>query len=417
MGGSRSLPVFVFAVLVPALAAGDPPAGYYDGVDSSTQSALRSTLHDVIDDHIRFPYTSSNTDTWDILKLADQDPNDPNRILDVYKNASLAKQAGGNDFYNREHTWPNSYGFPDDGPANYPYTDCHGLFLSDIGYNADRGNMPFRSCDAGCTERTTLATNGRGGGSGVYPGNSNWFTGTGSTGTWETWTGRRGDVARALLYHDIRYEGGTHGVTGVSEPDLILTDNQNLIVGSGGSNASVAYMGMLATILKWHREDPVDDFERNRNDQIASFQGNRNPFIDHPELVSCLFEGDCGSFYTLAPCRLLDTRELDGPTTGSALASGVSRLFDLDGECGIPESAEAVAVNVTVLSPSSQGNLACYPGGQAPPGTSTVNFTPGLNRANSAVLTLAADGTLAIRPFLVDGGQVHVILDVSGYFD
>lgn len=421
MGGSRSLrrraSVFVFLGLVPALVAGDPPPGYYDGVDSSTQSALRSTLHNAIDDHIRFPYTSSNTDTWNILELADEDPNNPGRILDVYKNASFAKVGGGNDFYNREHVWPNSYGFPDDGPTNYPYSDCHGLFLSDIGYNSDRGNMPFRSCNAGCTERTTMVNDGRGGGSGVYPGNSNWFTGTGSSGTWETWHGRRGDVARALLYHDIRYEGGTHGVTGVSEPNLILTDNPSLIVGSGGSNASVAYMGLLSTILKWHREDPVDDLERRRNDQVASFQGNRNPFIDHPELASCVFEGDCGSFYTLSPCRLFDTRDPTGPSAGSALASGVPQLFDLDGECGIPESAESVAVNVTVLSPSAVGNLACYPGNQAPPGTSTINFMPGLNRANSAVLALAPDGTLAIRPFLADGGEVHVILDVAGYFD
>ena len=125
-----------------------PPGGYYDSVDDSDADTLRDTLHDVIDDHTRFPYSSSSTDTWDILKLADEDPNDSGRILDVYKNASYPKFNGGNDFYNREHTWPNSYGFPDnnDTPFNYPYTDCHQLFLSDIAYNSARPHHPFRNC-------------------------------------------------------------------------------------------------------------------------------------------------------------------------------------------------------------------------------------------------------------------------------
>ena len=101
------------------------PAGYYDSVDTSNPTVFRATLHAVIDDHLRYPYTSSSTDTWDILEMASEDPSNTNNILDVYKNASYAKQGGGNTFYNREHTWPKSYGFPDDGSSNYPYTDCH----------------------------------------------------------------------------------------------------------------------------------------------------------------------------------------------------------------------------------------------------------------------------------------------------
>lgn len=103
----------------------------------------------------------------------------------------------------------------------------------------------------------------------MYPGNSNWRVGSGSTGSWETWRGRRGDVARALFYLDIRYEGGTHGDTGVSEPDLILTNDGSLIATSGGVNASVAYMGILSTLLAWHVEDPVDDRERDRNQVVS----------------------------------------------------------------------------------------------------------------------------------------------------
>ena len=74
----------------------------YLEVDIATQETMRATLHQAIDDHVRFPYTSTATDTWDILKLADEDPSDDTRILDVYKNASYPKADGGNDDYDRD---------------------------------------------------------------------------------------------------------------------------------------------------------------------------------------------------------------------------------------------------------------------------------------------------------------------------
>jgi endonuclease I len=194
------------------------------------------------------------------------------------------KIGGGTGPYNREHTWPNSYGFPNDGGTSYPYTDCHHLFLCDVAYNADRGNRPYGNCALGATERVTDFNDGQGGGAGVFPGNSNWFQGS----VWQTWNGRKGDVARAILYMDVRYEGGTHGITGAVEPDLIVTDNQSLIVTTGG-NASVAYMGLLSVLVQWNTEDPVDARERTHNDTVFSFQGNRNPFVDHPEWVNALF--------------------------------------------------------------------------------------------------------------------------------
>ncbi|MCL4838421.1 MAG: endonuclease [Thermoanaerobaculia bacterium] len=269
------------------------PVDYYRGVAATDAATLRATLHLAIDDHVKVPYTSAETDTWDVLNLADQDPVDTTSILDVYKNAVYTKIAGGTGVYNREHSWPNSYGFPSDGAGNYPYTDCHHLFASDTSYNSDRGNLPFGSCPAGCTERATLANHGVGGGSGVYPGNSNWF----SASAWETWSARRGDVARAQLYMDLRYEGGAHGATGAAEPDLRLTDDTGLIVGTGG-NATVAYMGRLAAILAWHLADPVDARERRRNEIVHTYQANRNPFVDHPVWVRCLWLGDCVSLWS-----------------------------------------------------------------------------------------------------------------------
>ncbi len=300
---SRVLPFLSAAVFlwVPTGAHAQAPVGYYDSVDATDQALLRTSLHLVIKDHTRFPYTASTTDTWDILEAADQDPSNPSNVLDVYMNASYAKQGGGNANYNREHVWPKSYGFPIDGDGNYPYTDCHHLHISDSGYNSARSNRPYRSCTTGCTEYTTNVNNGEGGGSGVYPGNSNWGTGAFTDGSWETWRGRRGDIARSMFYMDIRYEGGTHGITGFSEPDLILTDDAALIASNSGGNQSVAYMGMLAVLLQWHLEDPVDDLERNRHEVVYSYQGNRNPFIDNPQWVACLFQGSCASNTTLNP--------------------------------------------------------------------------------------------------------------------
>ncbi|MBD8526845.1 pre-peptidase C-terminal domain-containing protein [Pseudomarimonas arenosa] len=263
-------------------------SGYYAGVNTSSSSALRSSLHAIIDDHTRFPYSASTTDTWDVLEQADQDPLNSSRILDIYKNASYAKAGGGNDFYNREHTWPKSYGFPDDVPSNYPYTDMHMLMLSDSSYNSSRGNLPFGNCTASCTEYPTQANAGQGGGSGSFPGNSNWANGS----VWQVWSKLKGDVARAMFYMDVRYEGGTHGGSGAAEPDLRLTDNMSLVSASAG-NASVAYMGSLSVLLQWHAEDPPTEAEQLRNALIETYQGNRNPFVDHPEWVGCVFQSLC----------------------------------------------------------------------------------------------------------------------------
>lgn len=267
-------------------------SGYYSHVNTSSASQLRCSLHQTIRGHTAYPYSGGTTNTWTILEIADEDPNNAGRILDVYRNRSYAKGSeragtGTGITYNREHTWPNSLGFGsatgDLGLPYSPYTDTHMLYLSDTGYNADRGNKPYATCtqSSGCSERATEANNGFGGGSGTYPGNGNWFKGPdGNSGSFETWGHRKGDIARAVLYMAIRYEGGDDPNTGQSEPDLELTDDRSKIV---ITSASPAYMGLLSTLLAWHQADPPDAGERERNEVIYSFQGNRNPFIDHPE--------------------------------------------------------------------------------------------------------------------------------------
>lgn len=269
--------------------------GYYSRVNTSSASQLRCSLHETIKGHTAYPYSATTTDTWDILEIADEDPNNAGRILDAYRNRSYIKGSeragtGTGITYNREHTWPNSLGFGsatgDKGLPYAPYTDTHMLYLTDTTYNSDRGNKPYANCalSGGCGERATEANAGFGGGSGVYPGNSNWVKGPdGNSGSFEVWGHRKGDIARAVLYMAIRYEGGVHPANGQGEPDLELTDDRSKIV---ITSASPAYMGLLSTLLAWHQADPVDNAERERNEVIYSFQGNRNPFIDHPEWAS-----------------------------------------------------------------------------------------------------------------------------------
>src|SRR6185295_14752817 len=118
-------------------------------------------------------------------------------------------------------------------------------------------------------------------------------------------------------------------------------------------------------------------------------------------------------FYTVTPCRVLDTR-----STGPALASGVIRIVQVAGLCGIPAGAAAVSLNVAAVTPSSSGFITLFPGDGALPATSSVSFTGGSTRGNNAVLSLATDGTgtLAARALLAGGGQVDLIIDVNGFF-
>ncbi len=284
-----------------------PVLPYYINADPSTPITLRTTLHDIIKGHVSFPYSGGTTDTWDILSFADEDHNtavDLNNMVAekvwmVYRNISYTYNGGGQQSYNREHTWPKSLGFSNP-TNNAPRTDAHHLMMSDAGYNSSRGNKYYDNCnpsiDNTCTNASLQTTQYDGDGDGAteggntgstYPGNSNWTNNT----VFEAWNFRKGDVARAMFYMDVRYEGlGEVDSTGTTEPDLILTDNVSLIQGTAGSPA---YMGKLSTLLQWHIDDPVDDIERQRNEVVFSYQTNRNPFIDHPEWVACIFQNSC----------------------------------------------------------------------------------------------------------------------------
>ena len=122
-------------------------------------------------------------------------------------------------------------------------------------------------------------------------------------------------------------------------------------------------------------------------------------------------------FFSLTPCRLLDTRNPDGPSGGPALQNGVTRNFPAAGLCGVPATAKALAVNATVISPGGSGFLKTYPTGCLVPATSTLNFGTGQTRANNAVLALGTGGQVAVLPSVTGGGTAHLALDVVGYFE
>ena len=150
---------------------------------------------------------------------------------------------------------------------------------------------------------------------------------------------------------------------------------------------------------------------------VADLDGNGAPdadFFSSPRLrrdrvLNAL------SFYTLPPCRVLDTRDPNGPFGGPALPSGVPRNFTAAGRCGIPAGTAIISANITVTGPASQGHLTLYPAGTTEPVVSSMNFGPGQTRANNVILTLGPAGDFTVRPVLVTG-TTHFILDVNGYF-
>ena len=121
------------------------------------------------------------------------------------------------------------------------------------------------------------------------------------------------------------------------------------------------------------------------------------------------------SFFSVAPCRVIDTRDAVGTFGGPALASGSTRVLNLAGRCGISTGASAVLANVTVVNPTATGHLALFPAGGAAPTTSTIHYRANIVRANNAILPLGADGAVAV----ITGqptGSVNFIVDVNGYF-
>ena len=117
--------------------------------------------------------------------------------------------------------------------------------------------------------------------------------------------------------------------------------------------------------------------------------------------------------FTLTACRAVDTRDPAGPYGGPALSAGKERTFVMANRCGIPISARALSLNVTVTQPGTPGHLLLYPSFTSAPLASTINFRAGQTRANNAIVPLGTGGTLAVQ----SAAPTHLIIDVNGYFE
>lgn len=125
-----------------------------------------------------------------------------------------------------------------------------------------------------------------------------------------------------------------------------------------------------------------------------------------------------GGFFTVAPCRLVDTRNTpNGTYAGPVLAAQADRVFPVAGQCGIPPTAKAVAVNITVTGATAGGFLRAFAAFPASvPNTSVLNFTAGATRANNAIVGLSPAGQITVLNGMASG-TVHLVLDVVGYFE
>jgi hypothetical protein len=143
-----------------------------------------------------------------------------------------------------------------------------------------------------------------------------------------------------------------------------------------------------------------------------------------------LFLGGCGApvvaqpaapstlgFFTLTPCRVVDTRNPVGPWGGPAMSANVSRSFTMTGRCGIPTSADAVSIIVTAVLPTAAGGLRVYPSGTSLPGTTSLMYKASMTRANNGGFGLGSGGALAVHVDQPAGSTVHLVMDVTGYYE
>jgi hypothetical protein len=112
---------------------------------------------------------------------------------------------------------------------------------------------------------------------------------------------------------------------------------------------------------------------------------------------------------------VIDTRNPAGPSGGPALSAGTSRTFPVAGLCGIPSTAKAVAINLTVVLPTDVGDLRLYPASVSAPMASTVNFKGGVVRANNGVVAMGSSGQITVQCDMLSGAT-DFLVDVFGYY-
>lgn len=287
------------------------PSNYYDQAEGKHGYTLKTALYDIIKGHTDRGYGA----LWDVYKTSDRKPN--GKVWDMYSDVpggtpayeytfvddQCGNYSGEGSCYNREHSMPKSW-FNDASPMT---NDPFHIVPSDGYVNGRRGNYPFGEVGSVSWE----STNGSKLGSNSLAG----YSGT----VFEPIDEYKGDFARGYFYMATRYE------------NVVASWENNNANGDAmldGSSDQVFEDWALEMLLDWHYNDPVSQKELDRNDAIYDFQGNRNPFIDHPEWVGCIWEQSCdGSSTNLVTS--VNSISFEPLTFGDA---AVTKTFLLEGE-------------------------------------------------------------------------------------
>lgn len=276
--------------------------GYYDSLNGLSGENLRDALQNIIADESIVRAQTYN-DVVDILKEADQNPDNSNQVWLVYTEQGRSKidfqlTSENSGAWNREHVWPRSRGV-------FSSIDGDSVFDGiDIWWNTNADSLRHGNSDAHHIRAVDGPENSSRG---------NQFYGQyiGPAGTAGSF---RGDVARSIFYLAIRYNG--------------------LEVVNGYPENQSGKFGDLVTLLDWHRMDPPDDFEVNRNNIVQKWQFNRNPFIDMPELVEYIWGNKKGEIW-LNPVNTHDHLNEDvyvypNPTHDKVKIEGIKPPLKLD---------------------------------------------------------------------------------------
>ncbi len=226
------------------------PRSYYQSAIGKSGKELRAALAKIISSE----YHGVDYRTiWTLTKEADEDPLNTENVWLTYLEESRSKdeqQSSGSSVgkWNREHVWARSRGLGETSTIG-PSTDGHNLRAEDSAENSRKSNRDFEE----------MADENATGVHGAY--------------SYAPRTSGRGDIARMLMYMEVRW-GISHG---------LFIDDQS------ANTSGVNRQGRLSHLLRWHEIDPVDPYEIRRNNVVYKFQKNRNPFVDHPELVDHLY--------------------------------------------------------------------------------------------------------------------------------
>ncbi len=325
---------------------------YYDALDTSSNGAtFRSKLSDLITKtHTKL---TSYDGLRDVFKTSDADPNKSGNIIWFYSGTSVAFN-GKFGSTNREHVWPKKGGTAFDGDKERNVgSDAHHLRPAEQNLNSDRGSKQFGEVptiasnivpQAGSTSYDNLCYLQ---GNYFYPGK-----------------GYRGATARILMYVETRW-GDNY--------------NLNFVIGAGDCKT----IGDIETLMKWHYQEPPTAEEIRRNEAVFKIQGNRNPFIDHPEFATKIYCYDGKSYNSSlqAVAEKYDTYATGGADIESISLSPATTTLSVGQE---------ILLNATIAPANAKRNLTWI---SSNPNVATIDATGKVTAVANGTSTITCQST------------------------